>query len=197
MIESVFGSLKVGTSAEPIDLTLSWRFVEYGDLIKERAGEDWFHLSFAQARDRAEKLDLHVEADWTLIDLTQEVFEKLIERTLIQPTFVTRLPAELVPLAKSCTDDPAWVDVFELIIGGREIAPGYTELNDPIIQRQRFEEQAGADSSKVDQDFLCALEHGMPPSGGMGIGIDRLLMVLLGVETIRDVILFPQLRPKE
>jgi len=131
-----------------------------------------------------------------MVELTQEIFEKLIEKTLINPTFVTRLPAELVPLAKPCDDDPSLVDVFELIIGGREVAPGYSELNDPLEQRRRFEEQAAGDASKVDEDFLTALEHGMPPAGGMGIGIDRLAIMLTGVESIRDVILFPQLRPQ-
>ncbi len=132
-----------------------------------------------------------------MVELTQEVFEKLIEKTLINPTFVTRLPVELVPLAKACADDPTSVDVFELIIGGREVAPAYSELNDPLEQRRRFEEQAAGDATKVDEDFLTALEHGMPPAGGMGIGMDRLVMMLTGAEAIRDVILFPQLRPRE
>ncbi|MDD5598362.1 MAG: lysine--tRNA ligase, partial [Victivallaceae bacterium] len=130
-----------------------------------------------------------------------EVYEKLIEKTLIQPTFVTRLPAQLVPLAKTCSDDSSVVDVFELEINGQEIAPGYSELNDPIEQRRRFMEQferAGREGDKVedkvDQDFLTALEYGMPPAGGMGIGIDRLIMMLTGAESIRDVVLFPQMK---
>jgi lysyl-tRNA synthetase class 2 len=102
-----------------------------------------------------------------------------------------------VPLAKRCEDDPSVVDVFELVIGGKEIAPGYSELNDPLEQRRRFEAQAGEEAQKVDEDFLAALEHGMPPAGGMGIGIDRLVMTLTGSEAIRDVILFPQLKPRE
>ena len=130
-----------------------------------------------------------------------EVYEKLIESTLIQPTFVTRLPAQLVPLAKACGDDPTKVDVFELEINGQEVAPGYSELNDPIEQRRRFVEQYERDkkegdtmADKIDEDFLTALEYGMPPAGGMGIGIDRLVMMLTGSEAIRDVILFPQMR---
>ena len=107
------------------------------------------------------------------------------------------MPAELVPLAKRCTDDPSVVDVFELVIGGKEIAPGYSELNDPIEQRKRFEAQSGEEAQKVDEDFLTAMEHGMPPAGGMGMGIDRLAMTLLGCDAIRDVILFPQLKPRE
>ena len=115
----------------------------------------------------------------------------------MQPTFVTRLPAELVPLAKRCEDDPSVVDVFELVVRGRELAPGYTELNDPLDQRARLEEQAGGDAAKMDEDFLRALEHGMPPAGGMGIGIDRLVMVLTGEENVRDVMLFPQMKNRE
>ena len=136
--------------------------------------------------------------------MTNELYEKMVEPTLIQPTFVCRLPVELLPLAKGCPDDPRYVDVFELGINGVEVAPAYSELNDPIIQRQRFMEQFERTkeegdklSDKVDEDFLNALEYGMPPAGGMGIGIDRLVMILTGAETIRDVLLFPQMRLKK
>ena len=112
------------------------------------------------------------------------------------PTFVTHLPKELVPLAKLSPDDPTTVEVFECCINGQEIAPGYTEQNDPIAQGNTLEHQAGGEQQKLDEDFLVALEHGMPPAGGIGIGIDRLCMMLLGQESIRDVILFPQLKPK-
>jgi lysyl-tRNA synthetase, class II len=102
-----------------------------------------------------------------------------------------------VPLAKQNTADSSLVDVFELIINGTEIAPGYSELNDPLLQRQRLLEQAGEETQKIDEEFLIALEYGMPPAGGVGIGIDRLTMLLTGAESIRDVILFPLLRPKK
>jgi len=127
----------------------------------------------------------------------REIYEKTIERTLINPVFVTRLPRELVPLAKVCEDNPSEVDVFELVIDGKEIAPGYSELNDPIEQRARLQDQAGEEQLKTDDEFVLALEHGMPPAGGMGMGIDRLIMVLTRSEAIRDVILFPQLRPNQ
>ena len=120
----------------------------------------------------------------------------MIERNLVQPTFVTRLPAELIPLARRSDDDEHTVDVFELVIKGQEIAPAYTELNDPLEQRARLESQAGDDAQAVDEEFLTALEHGMPPAGGMGVGVDRLVMLLTGSEAIRDVILFPQLKPR-
>jgi lysyl-tRNA synthetase class 2 len=102
----------------------------------------------------------------------------------------------LVPLAKRCPDNPALVDVFELVVRGRELCPGYTELNDPLDQRARLEEQAGGDAGKLDEDFLRALEYGMPPAGGMGVGIDRLVMVLTGEESVRDVMLFPQMKTR-
>jgi len=194
--EKVMGTLKVGTVEQPIDLSLPWREVSYHQLVREAIGDDWFTLDLTSARSRAHEKHLHIDPAWGMVELTQEVFEKLVEKTLVNPTFVTRLPAALVPLAKPCDDDSSLVDVFELVIGGREIAPGYSELNDPIIQRARFMEQAGGDLSKIDEDFLTALEHGMPPAGGMGVGIDRLVMVLTGAESIRDVILFPQLKPK-
>lgn len=136
-------------------------------------------------------------------DITHEIYDKCIESTLIQPTFVTRLPAFLVPLAKRCPDDPNLVDVYELIINGQELSPGYSELNDPMEQRSRFDAQAiGRDDlegevDRIDEDFLTALEYGMPPAGGLGLGIDRVVMLLTGAESIRDVILFPQMRPQK
>ena len=130
-------------------------------------------------------------------EVTQHVFEKLIEEKTIDPLFVTHCPKELVPLAKQNAEDSSLVDVFELVINGAEIAPGYSELNDPLVQRQRLLEQAGEEKQNIDEEFLLALEYGMPPAGGIGIGIDRLTMLLTGAESIRDVILFPLLRPKK
>jgi len=194
--DTVFGTRKVGTESEPIDLTPPWREVAYHELIKEKMGGEWFTLPREQARERAAALDLEIDPAWSHLEITHEIYEKTIEQTLQQPTFVTRFPAELVPLAKTCPDDSAVVDVFELEIGGKEIAPAYSELNDPLEQRKRFEQQVGPDAQRVDEAFLTALDHGMPPAGGMGLGIDRLMMVLSGIDAIRDVILFPQLKPK-
>jgi len=197
--ETVFGTLEVGEGEGAIDLSLPWREVTYRDLLRERMGDGWYELSIDDARRKAEGLDLTIDPEWDMTMLSHEIYEKVIERDLIHPTFVTRLPATLVPLARRCEDDESAADVFELEIGGKEIAPAYTELNDPIEQRKRFETQMGQSDSaeRMDEDFLTALEHGMPPAGGMGIGIDRLLMILSGAEAIRDVILFPQLRPRE
>jgi lysyl-tRNA synthetase class II len=151
---------------------------------------------FNQAMDEYARRGEYLEHGVEDFEVSQAVFEKLIEPTLINPTFVTHVPKELVPLAKLSPDDPTTVEVFECCINGQEISPGYTEQNDPIAQRDVLEHQAGGEQQKLDEDFLVALEHGMPPAGGIGIGIDRLCMMLLGQESIRDVILFPQLKPK-
>jgi lysyl-tRNA synthetase class 2 len=169
-------------------------------LIRETAGADWFDVEPKERHRRAIeelKLEGEIEGGCEDFEVTNAVFEKMVEPNLIQPTFVTHLPKELVPLAKISPDDPDCVEVFECCINGQEIAPAYTEQNDPIEQRERLEQQAGGEQQKLDEDFLVALEHGMPPAGGIGIGIDRLCIMLLGQESIRDVILFPQLRPKD
>jgi lysyl-tRNA synthetase class 2 len=181
-----------------INLKRQWRRARYRDLVREVAGKDWFDLSSEQRRERATReLKLEILLQLADFEVTQHVFEKLIEEQTIDPVFVTHCPKELVPLARQNSEDSSLVDVFELIINGAEIAPGYTELNDPLLQRQRLLEQAGEETQKIDEEFLLALEHGMPPAGGIGIGIDRLTMLLTGAESIRDVILFPLLRPKK
>src|SRR5215472_3650674 len=185
-----------GQVTKSIDLTPPWRRVCYKDLLRERAGADWFEVTPPVRRERAVTLGAEIAKEYEDFEVTQAVFEKLIEPTLINPTFVTHAPKELIPLAKLSTEDPSTVEVFECCINGQEIAPAYTEQNDPIEQRERLQHQAGGEQQKLDEDFLVALEHGMPPAGGMGMGIDRLCMMLLGQESIRDVILFPQLKPK-
>jgi lysyl-tRNA synthetase class 2 len=200
--EKVLGTLKIehkdieGKVTKTINLTPPWRKIRYKDIVKEHAGTDWFDVSPEARRERAVKLGAEIGKEYVDFEVTQAVFEKLIEPTLIDPTFVTHAPRELIPLAKLSPDDPTSVEVFECCINGQEIAPAYTEQNDPIEQRDRLEHQAGGEHQKLDEDFLVALEHGMPPAGGMGLGIDRLCMMLLGQESIRDVILFPQLKPK-
>ncbi len=185
-----------GKVVKTIDLTPPWRRIKYKDIVRERAGQEWFELTPQQRRERAVQLGAEIAKEYEDFEVTQAVFEKLIEPTLINPTFVTHAPKELIPLAKLSPDDPTTVEVFECCINGQEIAPAYTEQNDPIEQRERLEHQAGGEQQKLDEDFLTALEHGMPPAGGMGMGIDRLCVMLLGQESIRDVILFPQLKPK-
>ena len=188
--------LKTLGQEKTIDLTSPWKQAKYNDLIKEKAGADWFTVSAAERRQRTHDIGAEIGKEFEDFEVTNALFSKFIEPTLIQPTFVTHLPKELVPLAKLSPDDPTTVEVFECCINGQEISPGYTEQNDPIAQRTTLEHQAGGEQQKIDEDFLVALEHGMPPAGGIGIGIDRLCMMLLGQESIRDVILFPQLKPK-
>jgi lysyl-tRNA synthetase class 2 len=196
LAETIFNKMEFEWMGNTIDLKTPWREVPYHDLVKEHLGADWFDKTLDEAKAKATELEVHLEEGMDFKKVTHEIYDKTIEGTLIQPTFITRLPAELVPLANQCADDPELVDVFELIIGGKEISPAYSELNNPIEQRKRFEEQAAGDGSKIDEEFLAALEYGMPPTGGMGIGIDRLLMLLTGSDAIRDVILFPQLKPR-
>ncbi len=186
-----------GKVIRTIDLKRPWRRARYVDLIREVAGKDWFNISSEQRRARASgELKLEILPQLADFEVTQHVFEKLVEEKTFDPLFVTHCPKELVPLAKQNAADPSLVDVYELIINGVEMSPGYTELNDPDVQRQRLLEQAGEETQKIDEDFLLALEHGMPPAGGFGLGIDRLAMLFTGAESIRDVILFPLLKPK-
>ncbi|MEY2536702.1 MAG: lysyl-tRNA synthetase, class [Verrucomicrobiota bacterium] len=186
-----------GKIVRTLNLQRPWRRARYRDLLREVAGQNWFDLSSEERRHRATH-DLNVEISPQLADfeVTQHVFEKLVEEKTFDPLFVTHCPKELVPLAKQNREDDSLVDVYELIINGVEISPGYTELNDPDVQRRRLLDQAGEETQKIDEDFLLALEHGMPPAGGFGLGIDRLAMLLTGAESIRDVILFPLLKPK-
>src|SRR5881394_3352835 len=185
-----------GNVTRTVDLTRPWRRARYHDLVREVAGADWFELSSEERRAQAKDLGVEILPQLADFEVTQHVFEKLVEEKTFDPLFVTHCPKELVPLAKQNRQQPEVVDVYELIINGVEISPGYTELNDPVTQRRRLLEQAGEETQKVDEDFLLALEHGMPPAGGFGLGIDRLTMLLTGAESIRDVILFPLLRPK-
>ncbi len=189
--------IKHAASGQVINFAGEWREVKYKDLIREITGDaQWFALPKAEKITKAEALGLSINPAWEDYEVTNEIFSKKIEPNLIQPTFVTHLPKELCPLAKITAGDESTIDVFELCIGGMEVAPAYSEQNDPFVQREMFAAQAGEEKQNIDEDFLKALEHGMPPAGGMGIGIDRLVILLTGAESIRDVILYPQLRQK-
>ena len=196
LCKTVLGKMTVeyGEAKEILDFTPPYRRINYADLVKERMGDDWFTLDDATARARAKEAGCDIDPAWNHLLVTHEVYDKLIEKTLRQPTFVMRVPHEFVPLAKVCPDDPTAANVYEFVVAGKELCPGYTEQNNPFEQRKAFEVQAGEDVEKIDEDFICALEHGMPPAGGLGIGFDRLVMLLTGTEVIRDVILFPQLK---
>jgi len=195
--ETVADSLLIKRhDGQEIDLTPPWRRVTYRELVEEHIGQEWFAVTPEERRTRAMNMGVEFPPGAPDYEVTNAIFEKTIEPTLIHPTFVTHLPAELVVLAKPNAQDPSVVDVFELVINGQEIAPAYSELNDPVLQRVRLLMQAKGHDEKLDEDFLLALEHGMPPAGGMGMGIDRLVMMLTGSESIRDVILFPLLKPQ-
>ena len=195
--ERAIGTLSIERpEGEVIDLSGDWREAKYKDLILEATGrEDWFDLPKQAKLEKAKGLGIEVNPELEDFEVTNDVFEKVIEHTLIQPTFVTHIPRELCPLAKITEDDPTTIDVFELCINGQEIAPAYSEQNDPFVQREAFERQVGEETQELDEDFLLALEHGMPPAGGMGLGIDRLVIFLTKAANIRDTILFPTLRP--
>jgi lysyl-tRNA synthetase class 2 len=184
-----------GNPTKRIDLSRPWKSAKYADLIRS-AVPGWYELSSEQRRALCADLQLDVSHCKEDFEVTQHVFEKLIEEKTIDPLFVTHCPKELVPLARQNLADQSVVDVYELVINGQEISPGYSELNDPDVQRARLEHQSGGETQKIDEDFLRALEYGMPPAGGIGIGIDRLVMMLTGAESIRDVILFPHARER-
>jgi lysyl-tRNA synthetase class 2 len=204
--QKVMGTLQVGgrpasedgtvPAVTPIDLTPPWPRLRYRDLVKKAGGEDWFTITHEERRARCQALGVEISPGMEDFEVTNQVFEKLVEAKTRDPVFITHLPKELVPLARQNADDPSLVDVFELIMGGIEVAPGYTELNDPLIQRERLEAQAGEEKQNIDEDFLTALEYGMPPAGGIGVGIDRLVLLLTGADSVRDVILFPLLKPR-
>lgn len=185
-----------GNVVRTINLQRPWKRADYNDLVAEAAGADFFTITAQQRRERCEQLGVQISPEMEDHEVIQQVFEKLVEEKSFDPCFVTRVSSELVPLAKLSPGGKT-VEVYELVINGQEISPGYSELNDPDVQRQRLEHQSGEETQKVDYDFIETMEHGMPPAGGIGIGIDRLIMMLTGAPTIRDVILFPLLKRKD
>jgi lysyl-tRNA synthetase class 2 len=179
-----------------------WKRARMDDLVEQvtgiRPGRE--PLSSSQvAQLRASNRGKELKLDGSPAEQMVELYEKLVEPTLIDPCFVTHVPSVIIPLARRNPQDPFFCDVYELAINGQEISPGYTELNDPQVQREKLLEQVGdqAERQAIDEDFLTALKYGMPPAGGMGLGIDRLVMLLTGAPSIRDVVLFPLMRPLE
>jgi lysyl-tRNA synthetase class 2 len=196
--QELTGGLKIMQSdGSELDLSPPWPRKKYRDAVAEVAGADWFALTREGMEKRAVELGLEMEPELAALEITQKVYEKKVEAQALNPVFITHLPAELVPLARLNREDPTVVDVYELIMGRQEISPGYSEMNDPLVQAERFRHQVGEHTQKVDTEFLEALEHGMPPAGGLGLGVDRLAMLLSGADSIREVIFFPLLRPRE
>lgn len=202
IVERVHGGTSVTYQGETIDFTRPFKRLEMHEAVSQAIGKDVLQLDEAQLRQMvrergiAEKPGLH----WG--GLLNELFEELVEDRLVQPTFVTGHPVEISPLARRRASDPRLTDRFELVIARTEFANAFSELNDPLDQRQRFEQQvqaraAGAgETHPMDEDFLNALEHGFPPTGGMGLGIDRLVALITDQPSIRDVILFPHVRSR-
>jgi lysyl-tRNA synthetase class 2 len=202
--DEVVGTTKLNYGGRPLDLTPPWRRASMTALIKEHAGvEVDVNLPTDDLRRIAKELDVHVEDDWGAGKLILEIYEKTTESELAGPVFVVDYPQEVSPLAREHRSKPGYVERFEAIVAGTELANAFSELTDPDEQRVRFEEQArrkaagDEEAMLVDDDYLRALEYGLPPTGGLGIGIDRLVLLLADVHNIRDVILFPTLRPEQ
>ena len=202
--QDVAGTLKIPWGDETIDLTPPWRRLSLHEAVKEACGIDFREYADVEALKQAiSNLDLALEEDASYSRLIDKLLSTLVQPKLVQPTFLLDYPLEMSPLAKKKPDDPALVERFEGYVGGMEVANAFTELNDPIDQRERFMEQerlrqelGGEEFDRLDEDFLEAIEHGMPPTGGLGVGIDRLVMLLTNQQSIREVILFPQLRSR-
>jgi lysyl-tRNA synthetase class 2 len=202
--KDAIGRTTVQFGEHEISLEAPFRRVSMIELVREAIGED---MHPTMDLDKAKEIALangltKIESYWGVGKIIEELFEHHAEKDLIQPTFVTGHPREISPLSKQMADDPEITERFELFIGGRELANAFSELNDPVEQRLRFEEEQAArdagndEAGSVDEPFLRALEYGLPPTGGLGIGIDRLAMLLAETQTIRDVVLFPTLRPE-
>ena len=202
--QKILGTYQVEWMGEKIDLTPGWRRLTMVDAVKEYVGIDFGAITDdaeAVAAAKAKGVELADAAEKTWGNALYACFDQKVEEKLIQPTFITMYPVEVSPLTKRSPADPRLTERFELFICHSELANAYSELNDPIDQRQRFEKQVeqrerGDDETEMlDEDFLNALEYGMPPTGGMGMGIDRTVMLLTGADTIREVILFPTMKP--
>jgi lysyl-tRNA synthetase class 2 len=202
---AVNGGLVVQIGEQEVDLAKPFERISMFEAIERATGRDlanaWQDQDVAALTEAAAALDVRVDPAWGPGKVLAEIFEETAEKTLIAPTFVVGFPKEVSPLAKDHRSILAFTEQADLILGGVEIAPIYSELNDPAEQRRRFEQQAQAraagdeEAAMRDEDFLEALAYGMPPAGGFGLGVDRLLMLLLGADSIREVVLFPTLRP--
>ena len=203
--KEICGTDKIIYQEEEIDLSTSWKRITMVEAVKEYTDIDFdsFILDHEKAREAAKSLDIEVSKDSTWGELLYKVFEVKVEENLLQPTFIMDYPVEESPLTKRKPGRPELTERFEFFITRREMGNAYSELNDPIDQRERFNaqmllrEKGNDEANLIDEDFITALEYGMPPTGGLGIGIDRLVMLLTDSPSIRDVLLFPTMKPKE
>ncbi|MGN0747716.1 MAG: lysine--tRNA ligase [Aristaeellaceae bacterium] len=195
------GTTDVTYQGQVIHLKAPWKRITMADAVKEACGEDWkAWASDEEARAVCERRGVHVEKTARKGDCLAALFDEYVESSLVQPTFIMDYPVEISPLAKRKPEDPTLTERFEFFITGHEMGNAFSELNDPIDQRRRFEEQVAVRAAQgikaeVDEDFVNALEYGMPPTGGLGFGLDRMVMLLTDSPTIRDVLLFPTMKP--
>ncbi len=197
------GTTMIEIAGQPVDLKPPWRRITMADLVEEKTGAKMHpSMPIDEARAVCDRLGIHYESGWGAGRLMSEVYDETGEGTLVEPTFVYDYPREVSPLARTHRDDDTMTERFEAVVAGRELANAYSELNDPVDQRARFELEAAAkaagdeEAEDVDEDYIRALEFGLPPTGGLGIGLDRLVMLIAGAPAIRDVILFPTMRPE-
>lgn len=205
LAEKIIGSTKIAYQGQEVDLTPPWKRMTMAEAVKHYSGVDFmsFYGDAERAAAEADKAGIDFGGKKTWGDILVAFFDAKVEENLIQPTFILDYPIEVSPLTKRKKDFPALTERFELFITGRELANAYSELNDPIDQRERLERQAALraagdqEADMMDEDFITAMEYGMPPTGGLGIGIDRLVMLLTDCYSIRDVLLFPTMKPKD
>jgi lysyl-tRNA synthetase class 2 len=201
--QKVFGSLKFNFEGQEIDFTPPWNRVSMIEAISEKTGKNVLDLNADELTELAEKHGVEITGKQSRGKLIDELFEVTVQSTLIQPTFITEYPIEMSPLAKKHREKANIVERFEGFVAGREICNAFSELNDPIDQKNRFMEQVKAreagddEAQQVDEDFVRALEYGMPPTAGLGIGIDRIVMLFTNQSSIRDVLFFPQMKPEK
>ena len=202
IVEQVCGSLRIERFGKTFDFTRPWRRAGFVDLVRQHSGVDLATAEDGELRKRLRDRGEEAVDEWPRTKLIDEMFKTFVEPSLVQPTIVQDHPIEISPLAKPKRGNPRLAERFELLVNGHELANAFSELNDPDDQRRRFEEQAAAreagddEAHQIDEDFIRALEYGMPPTGGLGLGIDRFIMLLANRKSIRDVILFPTMRPK-
>ena len=201
--QRVVGTTELEYAGRPLSLAAPWKRISYLQSVSEATGVEWtLNMTLAEARSRANEHGVDIDPIWGVGKIVSEVWERHVEPTLWDPTIVVDYPKEISPLARMHRSEAGLTERFEVIVAGRELANAFSELNDPIDQRRRFEAQADArergddEAHPIDEDYLLALEYGLPPTGGMGLGVDRLVMLLTGQESIREVILFPHLRPE-
>ena len=201
--KALHGSTKIRVGDHEIDFERPWPRIPMFEAIEEETGKDLYGKELEELKEIAGELDIELEENFGKGKIIDEIFEAYVEPNLIQPTFITDYPIEMSPLAKKHREKEGLVERFECICNGKEIANAFSELNDPIDQRERFEEQArlraegDEEAMTIDEDFLQALEYGMPPTAGLGIGIDRLAMIMTDSDSIRDVLFFPQMKPEK